>query len=701
MKDYILSNIDILSSWVIWMAILISLFTLLICIPRFRKLLDLLTDHLLGISILVWMTGVVLYCLGEYSDELSFWSIAPRSIIYSFKMFLTGSELSRVHESLRQDNTYMILFSLTHFLAALISILFVMKMVGFRIKTTIDLQLKTFFSPLTNKTLNIFWGINEASFTLAEDIYAKEKDGTIIFINDNDIYDDPSSQKLGLKSLLDVMSLSKSEISRIEGMKALASNCHTDLSCIPDDIKDIFKYLKLKNIRKIIKHSYKVRIFLLSDDEMSNINSALNLLKDISLSEHEDTTIYIHTFINRLNDIYNHYPLYSSNETDIKLQIIDTSYISVSLLKMEPEHHPVNLTDIDMETATVRSPMETLIIGFGETGQEAFRFLYEFGSFVGQDGNKVPFRCTAIDRKMQTIAGSVINSMPAITEDELILSNVSLESFEYWALMKEIILKLNYVVITINDDDTSMVTAMELYKYALKERNGRLKNFRIYVRCYKWQNFRRMKDLANKMNKANAGSDGQIIIFGNITELYSYDIIIRNRIMQEAMRFNKAYEKSEDTPEKVWKDIFGEKSINEKLDKYPAYTRMQLIDDINRRISQNISNSFHRHTKAAILRVCLRHVSTKEALKEITASRKSGSTIYTKADKSIQACLTNLAICEHIRWESSHKLLGYTYASEKNLVSKHHDCLLPWKDLDETTRAYDCDVVDTGIEMMS
>lgn len=701
MNEFILSNIDVFSSWLIRMTALVFLFILLICIPRLRKILDFLTDHLLGISIIVWVTGVMLYCIGEYWYDRSFWAIVPRSIIYSFKMFLTGIEISRISEALRHDDLYMTIYSLTHFLAAMISILFIMKMIGFRIKATIDLRLKAFFSPLTNKTLNIFWGTNEASFTLAEDIHEKEKGGNITFINDNDIYEDPSSQKIGLKSILDVMSFRRSEIARIEEMKALAANCHTDLSKIPDDIRDVFQYLKLKSIRRFIRHAYRVRIFLLSDDETSNINSALNLMRDISLSSHEDTTIYIHAFKNRLNDIYNHYQLYNTNEKNIKLQIIDTSFISAALLKMKPEHHPVNLVDIDMDTATVSSPLETLIIGFGETGQEAFRFLYEFGAFAGKDGSKVPFRCTAIDRNMNNIAGSIRNSMPAITDDELRLSDVQIESVGYWTLIKEMIQSLNYTVITIKDDDTGMVTAMELFRYALKERKGFLKNFRIYVRCYDWQNFRRMNDLADRMNEASLASGGRIVIFGNISELYSYDIIIRNSIMQEAMRFNKAYAKDDDTPEKIWKDAFGEKAINESIGQSPGHIRIHLIEDINRRICQNMSNSFHRHTKAAILGISHYDAAAKESLKEIIASRLPGSTIYEKADPAMQSRLTNIAICEHLRWESSHKLLGYTYGAEKCIIRKHHNCLCPWNELDEITKSYDCDVVDTGIGMMS
>ena len=58
-----------------------------------------------------------------------------------------------------------------------------------------------------------------------------------------------------------------------------------------------------------------------------------------------------------------------------------------------------------------------------------------------------------------------------------------------------------------------------------------------------------------------------------------------------------------------------------------------------------------------------------------------------------------MAIVEHERWVASHKLLGYTYSPENNFVKKQHKCLCKWECLDETTKSYDCNVVDTTIKM--
>lgn len=699
MIEHILLNSDIWPSWALYTVAMLVIFMLFICIPKLRKILDLITDHLLGISLVIWLVGVGLYTVGAHTETLGFWANVPRAVIASLKMFLAGSDLSRVSKALQVDNTYMTLFSVTHFVAAMLSVLFVMKLIGFRIKTMLDLWVNSLLSSLRNRSVNIFWGVNEASFVLAEDILEKEKNSTVVFVNTNDIYEDRSSQKIGLKSVLDVMSFSRSEIARIEGMEAMATNCHYDLAAMKEGGEDLFKKLKLRNVRRLIRNSYRTRIFLLSEDEGANINSALNLLHDKTLSQHKDATIYIQAFLNRLNDIYNHYPQYS-DDSNIKLQIIDSSYLSVSMLRMNPEHHPVNCVSIDRSTGTVLSPFEALLIGFGETGQEAFRFLYEYASFVAPDGQKSRFACHAIDHDMSRIGGTVRDSMPAITEDELKLYNIELESDAYWKLINDTIGRLNYVVISICDDNASMLAALELYRKAIQTRGNDLHGFRIYVRCYNGQNFKRMNDMAQKMNDVSSTSGGKITIFGDVSELYTYDIIVRNRVMEEAMRFNKAYMQSDETPESAWKQSFGERAINDKLEKNPSCTRLQIIDDINRSIGQNIANSFHRATKAVLMGLDQTDQDKICKFKEITDSREPGKTTYRMADPATQELLLNAARCEHLRWVASHKLLGYTQAPGKCMIRKHHNCLCTWEELDELTRSYDCDVVDTGLGMM-
>jgi hypothetical protein len=55
------------------------------------------------------------------------------------------------------------------------------------------------------------------------------------------------------------------------------------------------------------------------------------------------------------------------------------------------------------------------------------------------------------------------------------------------------------------------------------------------------------------------------------------------------------------------------------------------------------------------------------------------------SDDEIEA----LAKTEHRRWCASRRLAGWRFASTRNNVAKHHPDLVPWEELDESTRDYD------------
>lgn len=67
--------------------------------------------------------------------------------------------------------------------------------------------------------------------------------------------------------------------------------------------------------------------------------------------------------------------------------------------------------------------------------------------------------------------------------------------------------------------------------------------------------------------------------------------------------------------------------------------------------------------------------------------------------KDYQDILEHLAVCEHLRWEASHLMLGYS-PTEGNTddVKKLHRHLKPYSELDETTKHFDWLVVKNSLE---
>lgn len=726
MLQLLQSKSTLLGTWGAYFVLIFFVFMLFLLWPSLRRLIEKLSRGWLFIlAFVVWLLGVFIYTLGFYHPNLEFASIVPRAIISSFRMFLMQNELARVDDLMRKDAVYMNTFSLTHFVAVLLSVLFIMKLIGFRMKSALDLW---WFSirgaSRKGGIVNIFWGMNEASFLLAESISSNEesgKNGHIVFVNLRDVSDDCPDKKIGLSSILDVMHLNNAEISRLERLDAYVSNCHADITKVEQNpkgkvSKSLLRTMKQKRLEKIIAKAEKVNWFFLSDDENYNLNAALKVMKDKPLSSKNQLTVYVHAFNGKMNDIYNHYSLFNAKneEFNAKLKLIDSSYLSVMSLKMNEdlEAQPINYVEIEEGTATVSSPsFNALIIGFNETGQEAFKFLYEFASFVDTNDGKVPFRCTAIDKAINTISGHFQDNIKSVIDDkELTLVQADVESHLYWQTVKPLLDSLNYVVIAVNDDNLAVQTAVNLYEAVVRERQNTAYHFSIYVRCNNEANYAKMSDMLRILNDNNSNFGATIKIFGDPKSIYTYDMIIGDTILEQAKEFHKVYEdknidkgeKDNKSKEVLWEESFGKEALPNALTKArkddPNVSEWFVAKDMIRKMNQDISNSMHMYTKRCLLGL---NSQNYKKYKTIVDSRVGKIISYSLADKEYLTKLHNVAKCEHLRWESAHKLLGYTKPDTKNksLLKKYHTDMIPWSELNETTQSYDCNVVDTTIRM--
>lgn len=718
---------------------------------RGRRCIDWITQHLFLFALLVWFAGVCVYMVGLYDVRLNFWGIAPRAVIASFGMFLASFELGSITEAFRTNACYMAIFSCVHFTAVTISLLFIIKLIGFRFWAMVNLLLK---SPWRRSETHIFWGINDESITLAKNIrkYENEKQlrkSLIVFVNTNDIHDKAQGGSIGMNNILDLISLRNKDIDNILEIKnTVVTNCHLELSSAKElKGEKFFKALNMRSLNRIIKRSQEIRFFLLSDDEEKNILSAVKLRNALSeMTEKKEITLYAHARQGRKNEIYNYYSLFDAGRQkeqaeatncNIKIKLIDSSNLAVTYLKQHFEHHPIHLVDIDSATATVTSPFNALIIGFGEVGRDAFRFLYEFGAFVGPDGKRSPFHCHAIDTNMDQIEGAYHAATTDIVGKSLTLVHTAIGTESYYKTLNEIIATLNYVVITINDDDLALATAVRLYRQAMQQRGNDLNHFRIYVHCRETSHLKRMKEVAEKLNLCNKVSGGKIIIFGDKQELYTYDMIIDNKIEQEAKLYHKQYKLTEPiflskeeqqagvTEEQTRNEIrntdvntlWNESFEAEFIQKNGGAT-LALIQEMIRQREQNIANTLHKETKALLLGIQTGDCATLQEWIEIIKTREVGKTLYTlpvdknkplgkedmaakeAKEENINLRLSNVARCEHIRWEASHQLMGYSRDSHKDPIRKTHPDMRPMENLSELTQSYDYNVVDTSLKLL-
>ena len=693
-------DIGVIIYWIILLCGLLAISIWLLSNNKTSRLLDSISNNILVVSSVIWLLGVIIYIVGFYREELNWLSVIPRAIISSFKMFVVTNELARVEPQLHGDAVYMSIFSLVHFAAAFITFLFIFKMVGYKIKSSLRLIFHKWFHS-KGKVVHLFWGVNEASVLLAEDIRRLHVKETIIFVDVDEECENNTQRKATLSHITNTITIKNSEIARLDAIDAFVDHCYNGPAAFKsDDETDIFGNLHLKTIGAIVQRCSKAYFYFLSNDEAQNIAGALNLQKDRRLRSMNENkpVIYIHARRDANNEVFDHYSQYDGESQRMKIKIVDSAYLSVATLKQDERALPVNCVRIDQSTGLVDSPFTALVVGFGGTGQEVFKFLYEYSAFVGSDMKKSPFKCYAIDEQMNKIAGLIRTKMPAIGEDELSLIQAAVDSEEFWDKVKAIIKELNYMVIVLNNDTIGLSLAVNLFKYALRNRPASQPMLKILVRCYDNVNEKRMTEVTTSLNKSIEGNNVEIRLFGQEKKLYRCNTILSDETLQEAMEFNKVYEKSELSAEEQWQKNFGKAEI-QRLMTQKKMSRYHAIYDINRRIAQNISNSLHSRTKMILMGFGENGQS--EGLKLFYGyvnSRKDDTTIY-ECGKNEEQVLLNIAMVEHERWIASHKLMGYTYNPENDCVQKYHKCICPWDELDEMTQSYDCNVVDTTIKI--
>ena len=683
-------NLSTIGSWVVLFLVLLVVF---IYFLRKTRIFEWISKHILSFAIVVWLWGVVVYIVGFYNGEVSGLSVVLRAIIASFKMFVVSNELARVVPQLHSDALYMTMFAVVHFVAAFITFLFIFKMIGYKIKSYIDIVVCRYWHS-KGRRVHIFWGINQASQLLAQSIRRQLKSDIIIFVDVDKEGGEASNKQSSISTITNMITIRNSDIVNLDAIGALVDHCYGGPAAVSEaEANKVFKALHLRNIAQIVRKSSKTNLYLLSEDEGENIAGALNLQKDTILNTlgRGRVEIYVHARRRACDDVLN-----VSSQSQCNINIVDSAYLAVQTLKCSESALPVSCVDIDTKTGLVDTPFNSLIIGFGTTGQEAFKFLYEFSAFVDSKLQRSKFCCHVVDEKMDSIAGLVRAQMPAITEDELVLIKTSVNSVEFWQRIEKIISELNYVVITLNNDNLGLSTAVNLFKYALKCRNTSSPMLKIMLRCYDSRNQARMKEVIGGLNSSTEGSNVKINLFGLNSELYDYRLIVSDATICQAMEFNRIYENSTLTAEEQWQENFGPEAVETIISK--GYNRYHAVCEINRKVSQNISNALHCTTKLMLM-----GLDTDKATERLklfcgyVATRKSGTTTY-QCDTPEQRLLLNMAIVEHERWVASHKLMGYTFG-EKSSASKQHPCICSWDSLDQTTQSYDCNVVDTTIKL--
>lgn len=649
-------------------------------------------------AVLTLLLGYIIYYIGFFTDgtATTFGAYIVRPLIASLGMFVANTSYQEVCLECINSTSYMLCFGLVHLMAITISAFFVISFL--RKRMVFFIRRRWWQISHRDRTINIFFGFNEASITLAKSIYNetsnKEKE-RIVFV-DLPSKEDKYKSQLSLSELFGLLPYKKEYINQLSEIKYVLLSADSDLADIESD-NDILNNLGLYFLKKAVRYAKETRIFILSEDEKTNVNSILNIANDNVFEKSRNVKLYCHARRTPEN-------LTLQGLGHVEVYLVDSSYLSVASLKLKEEDHkpyiahPVNYVTTDSK-GHATSSFTAMIVGFGETGQEMLKFIYEFGSFLGKDNKKSPFKCYCFDEHMSQIESTFKLSVPGVKGSrEIEYLNVAYQNKDFWEEVEKLIDDINYVVVSVGDDERSLALAVQIYDYANRYRHNGFDRFHIFVRSYKDDYLSKVeltKNIYNQMAKFDSSSvakDGEpeigrteenvITIFGKREEIFSYNVIINNEIKRMGDDFNATYESlvpyvEEEHLSKTQSNAYLKKQKNRRTD------------------LQNFNNALHVYTKSKLL-------GGYEKMCELPQSK------YVFDDKTLYE---TLAETEHLRWNSSHYMMGYTpmdkVMKEKmgiqnmtcNEQLKQHCCLIDYDLLSEKYKDYDRGVIRTTLKI--
>ena len=661
-----------------------------------------------------WFVYMVGFCDGGTAHSPS--ANILRSFLSSLEQFFFHSDLLEVSPDCHDSPWFMRAYTFSYFSAVIISSVIVVNCLRNRF---IFFFRRLYWSVVHCHTVNVFFEINNKSICLAKSIYAKER-GRIVFVQ----FPKESEEHHGHNSLSKIFGLNtfdKQQMHAIKGLKSIVMNASSEL--FDEDMTDdcnVSPYALESNgldrLVKPLKRAHSIRLFFLSENENENVRAGINMAHSHVLAG-KDVEIYC-----KARRSYENYTLVD-NSTNALFHLVDDSSYAVNSLKVmdwertgTPIAHPINYVKVNSALGVVESAYNCMIIGFGQTGQDAMRFLYEFGSFIDKAGCKSPFHCKVVDKDMNSYLGYVASEIPAmqigdgsvadadkpIRAREIELKECDVHSDVFWEEMEQdnFINKLNCIVVALGSDEDNISLATKLYEFALrhdaignKERNC----LKIFVRGYNSDEEARLKKVESFYRKEN----DVIRIFGEISDIYTYDVIIKNKIQEQAKEFFKSYNSALGYTEdwdvrhnKLRTGTIDEKveiRIKEKQDRYNAlhqFTKLQLLGI----------------TSAAMLNRCLPTTYPFITDEQLDKNMRcyDGATFPCNEDEELQLWYTrleNVSKCEHLRWNASMYMLGFVYVDEKkkDFRKRQHKYLIDWNRLDSGIRMYDYKVVETTL----
>lgn len=584
------------------------------------------------------------------------------------------------------------------------------------------LHLKNIIINNERNHLYVFFGLGDASKILAKSILREDEKSVVVFV-ENSLAGEAEQDEDKTDGWKNIVSLlthrRKTFIDADENERRALAIANCDICGLEGDETDVLGNIGLEIVKQLLAklketQEGQLHVFFLSENRDNNVRATSILAKDETISDPAfQTIIYCHARRNGVNRIIEDLDIIKGRNLSVK--ILDSSHLAVESLKSHKQNHPVNFVKVrtlnESNPGTVSSPLECLVVGFGETGQEVVKFLYEFGAFVSSPSSaghseRTPFHCYVIDKDMEMLEGQFISEIPAVKCKRSSDCDIADSPIKYYPLdfntdgfytevLKKIAQAINYVVVAVGDDETNMTAAVEILRYVRRYRKN-LDDFCIYVRAYEKGTFKHLEDIKDHYN-LRLSKDGKtpvekIVLFGGNEDIYTYELVVRDQYEIDGQEYYEAYRSLQIDPDNddgSWTERrYKTLRPNEKS------TKWERMSKIRRKESQDRSNAIHAKTKITLLEKTVGTENARDfALRALKKREGRQSTIsYPFLNYSESILMLNLAMCEHLRWNAAHEMMGYVNnkdGHECDELRKKHNCLKPWEELDKESDAVD------------
>ncbi|MCX6256404.1 MAG: hypothetical protein NTW49_00650 [Bacteroidia bacterium] len=432
---------------------------------------------------------------------------ALEAVFSAGRLFVLGNDLIEVPSSMKDNPVYLLWFSLVGSSAVFISVSILINLFGKRLITRVKIWLNN------SEENHIFFGVNEASIALANDLLKTNASSLVIFIKkidkneDTTLYhavEETGALIINRESVIESLKLEKEE-GILHVKKEFSS---------PENLK------KLRLIRKVIR--CKSHMYFLSSNEEWNMNMARSVLDETEiLTFHQPLTFHIRTDGADLEEIlYESLPAPTAN---LHIKLFNQSGIAAS--QLVARYNPADWIAKDTAKGVATSDFSVMIIGFDQTGNAVLRKLIEYGQFTGSQ-----FRAVITDQFMQEKKGRFEHNYPGLVSNySLDFEETKVGSTGFFELVSQHTDELDYIVVTLGNDALNVRTAVDLQQFITRRTNRKVK---IIVRVSNNENYRHLSSPSQTV---------KIDVFGRTCDIFTEDIVVRGKLEAMATRIHDYY----------------------------------------------------------------------------------------------------------------------------------------------------------------